>query len=142
MEISYSAKLTELYEKDGKKTSYERWVKNLGKQIFLELKELLEIDLQLPNKFYTIHGDQKGTVTKERNYNSTIVAAQFTYNVDTNNRNTRVVKIRNTKIGFTVRYDMTLKTFIENVGHEMVHYYDLVHNKKYIHYVISGRLIE
>ena len=131
METSYSTRLTELYKEDGRKISYERWVKNLGKQTFLELKELLEIDLELPNKFYTIHGNQRGTVIKEKDYNSNIVVAQFTYDVETNDRMTRVIKIRNTKIGFTVRYDMTFKTFIESVGHEMVHYYDLVHNKKY-----------
>jgi hypothetical protein len=78
METSYSTRLTELYKEDGRKISYERWVKNLGKQIFLELKGLLEIDLELPDKFYTIHGDQRGTVTKERDYNSNIIAAQFT----------------------------------------------------------------
>jgi len=131
METSYSTRLTELYKEDGRKISYERWVKNLGKRIFLELKELLGIDLELPNKFYTIHGDQRGTVIKEKDYNSNIVVAQFAFKVKKNDRMTRVVKIRKTKIGFTVRYDMTLKTFIENVGHEMVHYYDLVHNKKY-----------
>ena len=135
MEISYSTKLTELYERYGRKISYERWIKNLGKQVFLELKEILGIDLELPNKFYTIHGHNNHSerVPKEKGHdpNNSITVGQISYNINTNDRQSKVIKINKVRIGFTVWYDMTLKSFIECTGHEMVHYYDLVHNKKY-----------
>ena len=136
MATYYSASLMDLYEREepDRKISYERFVKNLGKQVFLELREILGIDLEPPKRFYTIHGhnNHPERVPKEKGHdpNNSITVGQISYNVDTNVLS-RVIKINKVRIGFTVWYDMTLKSFIECTGHEMVHYYDLVYNKKY-----------
>lgn len=128
MEISYSTKLTELYERDGRKISYEKWIKGLEKQYFLILRDILKVDLELP-KFYAVHlGELVKTNEKGRDG---IPAAILSTETILNNRKTRVKKIIRVRLGVTVIYDMTLSEFIGCVGHEMVHYYDLVHYKKW-----------
>lgn len=129
MEISYSDSLYESWEKHGDGLSWETWIKKQEKLVFLQLKEILELDLELPGKFVVIPSIQLEKDRKERK--GRCVIARFYYNIDTNKRGTKVKKIEKTKIAHTSRFDMTVSEFISNIGHEMVHYYDLVHNKRY-----------
>jgi len=129
MEISYSDSLYESWEKYGNGLTWETWIKKQEKLVFLQLKEILELDLELPGKFVVLPSIR---LEKDREGRKDMyIVARFSYDVDTNKRKTRVTKIKRTKIAHTSRFDMTVSEFINNIGHEMVHYYDLVHNKRY-----------
>lgn len=130
MEISYSESLYESWKKHGDGLTWETWIKKQEKLVFLQLKEVLELDLELPGKFVVIP-----SISLEKNNREgrkgMYVVARFSCRVDTNKRKTKVKKIKKTKIAHSSRFDMTVSEFISNIGHEMVHYYDLVHNKRY-----------
>lgn len=129
MEIQYSECLYESWKKYGDGLTWETWIKKQEKLVFLQLKEVLELDLELPGKFVVLPsiGLEKDREGRKGMY----IIAKFSYDIDTNKRGTKVKKIRRTKIAHTSRFDMTVSEFISNIGHEMVHYYDLVHNKRY-----------
>jgi hypothetical protein len=128
MEISYSDSLYESWKKHGDGLTWETWIKKQSKQVFLLIKEILELDLELPGKFVVLPYIK---LTNREGREGMYVIASFSYSVDTNKRETRVTKIKKTKIAHSSRFDMTVSEFISNIGHEMVHYYDLVHNKRY-----------
>jgi len=129
MEISYSDSLYESWKKHEDGLTWETWIKRQEKTVFLQLKEVLGLDLEFPGKFVVIPSIE---LAKDREGRKDMyVVARFSYDVDTNKRKTRVTKIKKTKIAHSSRFDMTVSEFISNIGHEMVHYYDLVHNKRY-----------
>lgn len=127
MEISYSDSLYESWKKHGDGLTWETWIKKQEKLVFLRVKEILELDLELPGKFVVIPSIE---LTNRDGKGIMYVVAKFSYKVDTNRRETKVKKIERTKIAHSSRFDMTVSEFISNIGHEMVHYYDLVHNKR------------
>ena len=128
MEISYSDSIYESWKKYGDGLTWETWIKKQEKLVFLQLKEILELDLELPGKFVVIPSIQFEKDREERK--GGYVIARFSYAVDTNKRKTKVKDIKRTKIAHSSRFDMTVSEFISNIGHEMVHYYDLAHNKR------------
>ena len=129
MEIQYSDSLYESWKNHGNGLTWETWIKRQEKLVFLQLKEILGLDLELPGKFVVIPSIELEKYREGRK--GMYVIARFSYKVDTNKRKTKVKKIEKIKIAHTSRFDMTVSEFISNVGHEMVHYYDLAHNKRY-----------
>lgn len=129
MEISYSDSLYESWKKHGDELTWETWIKRQEKLVFLQIKEVLGLDLELPGKFVVIPSIQSEKDNKEGRKGRYVIA-RFSYGVNTNKRGTKVKKIEKTKIAHSSCFDMTISEFISNIGHEMVHYYDLVHNRR------------
>ena len=117
----------------GEKISYEEFIKSLQKTVFLWLRDILEIKLDLPNKFVafrndvTNHGDNKDRC---------FIAGRFYYKIEQNDHKIfltnkyRVTHIYWTKIGAVSDRDVSVLSFIETVGHEMAHYFYLVYFKR------------
>lgn len=129
----FDTTLTELYKRRQEKDiSYEKFIKNLEKQSFIFLRGLLNIDLELPTRFGTLHSTiHPPNTIKEKGREGGSVIANFNSWVILNKRRNKVRNVIRTKISCSVLFDMTLKEFIQLVGHEMIHYYDLVSNKKW-----------
>ena len=128
----FDTTLTELYKRQEKDISYEKFIKDLEKQSFIFLRSLLNIDLELPTRFGTLHSTASTPRTvKEKGREGGSVIANFNSWVILNKQGNKVRNIERTKISCSVLFDMTLKEFIQLVGHEMIHYYDLVSNKKW-----------
>lgn len=112
--------------------SYEKFIKKLGKQVYNELNNVLNLNLPEPNKFYTFKNivvEKKGCVKGEENRIGKSVSARICFRYKSKNKR-KIKKIEHVKIGHTVAYNYTLFEFINNIGHEMVHYYDLLENKR------------
>ena len=121
------------YKRDtGEEVSYEEFIKSLQKTIFLWLRNILGIKLDLPNKFVAFRND----VTNHGHYEEYYEAGKFCFKVETNDRRIfltnkyKVTKIYWTKIGAVVDRDVSVLSFIEIVGHEMAHYFYLVYFKR------------
>lgn len=128
----FDTTLTELYKRQEKDISYEKFIKDLEKQSFIFLRDLLNIDLELPTRFGTLHSTTHPLPTvKEEGREGGSIIANFNSWVILNKRRNKVRNVIRTKISCSVLFDMTLKEFIQLVGHEMIHYYDLVSNKKW-----------
>ena len=118
----------------GEKISYEEFLKSLQKTIFLWLRDILGIKLDLPNKFFTFRND---VINRNDTDKNRYVAGRFYYKVDHNDHKIfltnkyKVTHIYWTRIGAVSDRDVSILSFIGTVGHEMAHYYYLVRFKRF-----------
>ena len=120
------------YKKEtGEKISYEEFIKSLQKTVFLWLRDILGIKLDLPNKFVAFRDD----VTNHNNKDY-FIAGKFYYKIEQNDNKIfltnkhRITHIYWTKIGAVSDRDVSVLSFIETMGHEMAHYYYMVRFKR------------
>ena len=116
------------YKKEtGKKISYEGFIKLLQRRVFLWLRDILGIKLDLPNKFFTFRND---VINPGSDY---YIAGRFCSRIDQKKlfliKRFKLIKIHQFKIGAVVDRDILIINFIGVVGHEMAHYYNLANFK-------------
>ena len=129
--LDINKKLSETYldyKRDtGEDLSYEEFIKSLQKTIFLWLRDILGIKLDLPNKFFTFKND---VINPGGDY---YIAGRFCSRIDQKKlfliKKFKLIKIRQSKIGAVVDRDILIIDFIGVVGHEMAHYYNLANFK-------------
>lgn len=110
----------------GERISYEEFIKRLQKTVFLWLRDILEIKLNLPNKFVAF---RDGVINPGSYY---YIAGRFSFKVERDGHKIfltnkyMVTHIYWTKIGAVSDIDVSVLSFIETMGHEMAHYYYMV----------------
>ena len=135
--LDINKKLSETYldyKRDtGEDLSYEEFIKSLQKTIFLWLRDILEVKLDLPNKFVAFRND---ITNHNDNDKDRYIAGRFYFKVDHDDHKIfltnkyKVTHIYWTKIGAVSDRDVSVLSFIETVGHEMAHYYYMVRFKR------------
>ena len=132
------------YRSRGNKLSYEEFIIELEKEVFLWLRDdILEFGervLPIPNEFYTFRTDEVCPV--DGSDNEVCAKIDSIYSTKKYKRSNKainkmfelsgiseVINVRSVKIGVTVDRDTSIASFIEFIGHEMVHYFSLAYLK-------------
>ena len=124
----------------GEKISYEEFIVELEEEVFLWLRDDIlgfgEKVLPIPNEFYTFRTDEVRPV--DGSDNEVCAKIDSIYSKRKYKRSNKainrlfelsgifeVINVSSIKIGVAVDRDISIAGFIEFIGHEMVHYFEL-----------------
>ena len=94
---------------------YELYVMELEREIFIWIRDIIGFnDLPTPDEFFTFKSEDISSDP----YYSIYGVCRLNYT----GKNAIIKELQYIGIGITIDRDMTIREFIESVGHEMIHY--------------------